>query len=72
MPLCRQQAENKLAQLNAQKSELESKLGAPETYNDTAAFKKVEQDYNQIIQDVKICTKDYEKVFEKLMMMEAL
>jgi ATP-binding cassette subfamily F protein 3 len=65
-----QQAENKLAQLNAKKADLEMKLGSPETYGDTVAFKKVEHDYNQILQDVKVCTKEYERAFEKLMLLE--
>ena len=65
-----QQAENKLAQLNAKKADLEMKLGSPETYGDPVAFKKVENEYNQILQDVKVCTKEYEKAFEKIILLE--
>jgi ATP-binding cassette subfamily F protein 3 len=65
-----QHLETKLAQLTQQKNELEALLATPETYNKPEQFKKVETDYKTIIEEARLCTTEYEKAFEKMMLLE--
>jgi ATP-binding cassette, subfamily F, member 3 len=65
-----QQLEQKMADLNKQKSTLEAALAAPDTYSDPEKFKKTEKDYQSVNIQLSQLNKEYETVFEKLMTLE--
>jgi ATP-binding cassette subfamily F protein 3 len=65
-----QQLEQKIAELNKQKSTLESALAAPDTYSDPEKFKKTEKDYQSVNIQLSQLNKEYEAAFEKLMELE--
>lgn len=65
-----QQAEQKLAELNKRKQALEADLSAPDTYSDAGKFKKTEQEYAAVQQELKSANGQYETLFEKIMELE--
>jgi ATP-binding cassette subfamily F protein 3 len=65
------QAEQKLAELNTKKQQLEAALAAPETYSDPQRFKKIESDYASLLQELKLANAQYESLFEKMMLLES-
>jgi ATP-binding cassette, subfamily F, member 3 len=66
-----QQLEEKIAQLNKQKTTLEAQLTAPDTYSDRNKFVQTETEYKKVGDELKQLNKQYEEVFEKIMELEA-
>jgi len=66
-----QQLEEKIAQLNKQKTTLEAQLTAPDTYSDRNKFVQTETEYKKVGEELKQLNKQYEEVFEKIMELEA-
>lgn len=64
------QLEEKIAQLNKQKTELEAAMAAPETYADKNQFQQTEMAYNKVSSELGLLNKEYETVFEKVMELE--
>ncbi len=65
-----QQLEEKIAKNTAEKKQLEANLALPEIYSDKEKFKEAERKYNQKCQELANNNKEYEKLFEKMMLME--
>jgi ATP-binding cassette, subfamily F, member 3 len=65
-----QQLEQKIAEMNKQKTTLEAALAAPDTYSNPDQFKKTEKDYQSVNNQLSQLNKEYEVVFEKLMELE--
>ena len=65
-----QQLEDKIANLNEQKQQLEAALAAPETYTDKNKFIKTETDYKKVSDELVQLNFQYEKSFEKIMELE--
>ena len=65
-----QQLEEKLAQLNQKKTELETALASPEVYGDKNKFLDTETAYKNITVELAQANADYEVVFEKVMELE--
>jgi ATP-binding cassette, subfamily F, member 3 len=65
-----QQLEEKIAQLNKKKTELEAGLATPEIYNDKTKFVKTEADYKTTAAELTQLNAEYEVVFEKVMELE--
>jgi ATP-binding cassette subfamily F protein 3 len=66
-----QQLEEKIGQLNQQKTRLEAQLTAPDTYADRGKFVQTETDYKKVSEELQRLNKQYEEVFEKIMELEA-
>ncbi len=66
-----QQLEEKIALLNKQKNELEASLSDPATYSDKTKFQQAEAAYKKAGDDLAGLNAEYEKVFEKIMELEA-
>jgi ATP-binding cassette subfamily F protein 3 len=66
-----QKAEEEVNKKNKRKAELELELGKPENYTDHQKFLALENEYKKIMQDLASANADYEKLFEKIMEMEA-
>jgi len=66
-----QQLEEKLAQLNKEKTSLEAALAEPNAYKDQQKFAGTEAAYNKVKAELEKVNKEYEVVFEKLMELEA-
>jgi ATP-binding cassette, subfamily F, member 3 len=66
-----QQLEERTSQLQKQKLQLEEALGSGDTFADKSKFLKVEADYKRVSDELRNVTVEYEKVFEKLMELEA-
>ena len=64
------QLEEKIAQLNKQKIELEAAMAAPESYNNRDKFHQTESSYNKVTTELSTLNKEYEVVFEKVMELE--
>ena len=64
------QLEEKIAQLNKTKTELEAALADPATYNDKTKFVKAEADYKNAETELSKLNAEYEVVFEKVMELE--
>ncbi len=65
-----QQIEEKLAQLNQRKVELEQLMASPENYTKKEKFNETEIAYKHIVEELAILNKEYEIVFEKVMELE--
>jgi ATP-binding cassette, subfamily F, member 3 len=66
-----QQMEEKIGQLNKQKTTLEAQLTAPDTYADRNKFVQTETDYKKVSDELLRLNKEYEQVFEKIMELES-
>ncbi|MGB8193371.1 MAG: ABC-F family ATP-binding cassette domain-containing protein [Chitinophagaceae bacterium] len=66
-----QQLEEKLAKMNAQKTQLAAALADPSTYADKDKFIKAESDYKKSETELAQLNSQYEQVFEKIMEIEA-
>jgi len=66
-----QQLEEKIARLNTDKATLEAQLSDPETYSDKQKFLQTETAYKKAEDELKRCNAEYEKVFERIMELEA-
>lgn len=64
------QLEEKIAQLNKKKTELEAALADPGTYNDKTKFVQTETDYKAASTELEKLNAEYEVVFEKVMELE--
>jgi ATP-binding cassette subfamily F protein 3 len=65
-----QQIEEKLAQLNNSKVELEQSMASPDSYTNKEKFHQTELAYKKVIEEFAILNKEYEIVFEKVMELE--
>jgi ATP-binding cassette, subfamily F, member 3 len=66
-----QQLEEKIAAQNKQKNELEASLSDPGTYSDKIKFQAAETAYKKAAADLTLLNSEYEKLFEKIMELEA-
>jgi hypothetical protein len=66
-----QQLEEKIARLNTEKTTLETQLSDPETYSDKQKFLQTETAYKKAEDELNRCNAEYEKVFERIMELEA-
>jgi len=65
-----QQLEEKIAELNKQKTGLEASLADPATYSDKEKFLQAETDYKKNSSELNRLNAEYEKVFDRLMKLE--
>ena len=65
-----QQIEEKLAQLNKGKAELEQLMASPDGYSNKDKFHQTEIAYKNITSELATLNKEYEIVFEKVMELE--
>jgi ATP-binding cassette subfamily F protein 3 len=65
-----QQLEERIADLNNKKQHLETALADPATYSDKNKFLQTETDYKKVCDELAIQNSEYEKVFEKIMVLE--
>ena len=65
-----QQIEEKLAQLNKRKAELEAVMASPDAYSNKDKFQQTENEYKKITGELSALDKEYETVFEKVMELE--
>ncbi|MES2430850.1 MAG: ATP-binding cassette domain-containing protein [Bacteroidota bacterium] len=65
-----QQIEEKLAQLNKRKLELEATMASPDSYSNKEKFQQTESEYKKITTELDTLNKEYEVVFEKVMELE--
>ena len=65
-----QQLEEKISMLNKQKNVLEAALSEPATYSDKTKFHTAESAYNKAADDLEKLNREYETVFEKIMILE--
>ncbi len=65
-----QQIEEKLAQLNKRKIELEAAMALPDSYSNKDKFQQTENEYKKINGEISALDKEYEVVFEKVMELE--
>ncbi|MEO5945596.1 MAG: ABC-F family ATP-binding cassette domain-containing protein [Chitinophagaceae bacterium] len=65
-----QQLEEKIATLNQEKSELEASLTDPAIYSDKSKFLEAENAYKKAGKELDQFNTEYEKIFEKIMMLE--
>jgi ATP-binding cassette subfamily F protein 3 len=65
-----QQLEEKIAQLNKRKAELETAMASPDSYANKTSFQQTETEYKTVTSDLDKAGKEYETVFEKLMELE--
>jgi ATP-binding cassette subfamily F protein 3 len=64
------QLEEKIAQLNKQKLELEAAMASPDSYSNKEKFQQTETAYQKLSAELSLLNKEYEKVFEKVMELE--
>ena len=65
-----QQIEDKLAQLNKSKIELEAQMASPDNYANKDKFHQTETAYKKVTSELSTLNKEYEVVFEKVMELE--
>jgi len=66
-----QELEARIANLNNVKSEAEKALGNPQIYSDKDKFSASESEYKYASSELEKLNADYEKIFEKIMELEA-
>jgi ATP-binding cassette subfamily F protein 3 len=66
-----QQIEEKIGKAKLEKARLEAALGDPTTYSDKTTFLQAENEYKKIAGELEALNKQYEKVFEKIVTLEA-
>ncbi len=64
------QLEDRISELNKNKTTLETQLGSPEIYGDHEKFRNVEADYQKLQKDLEEQNAEYESLFEKIMKLE--
>lgn len=62
--------EEDINKLNTEKIQLEAELGKPENYSDKNSFIQLEQSYKTNQQKISAASKEYETLFEKIMVLE--
>ncbi len=65
-----EQLEERIAKNTEEKKQLEANLALPEIYSDKEKFIEAEKKYNQKVQELANNNAEYEKLFDKLMLME--
>ena len=65
-----EQLEEKIAKTTEEKKQLEANLSLPEIYSDNNKFIEAEKKYNQKIEQLSNANTEYERLFEKMMVME--
>jgi ATP-binding cassette, subfamily F, member 3 len=65
-----QELEVKIADLTKQRDQLEASLSEPSTYSDKNKFVVAETNYKKATQQLSILTKQYEEIFEKIVLLE--
>ncbi len=65
-----QQLEEKIAQLNKRKIELEATMASPDSYTNKDKFQQTENEYHKNKAELNTLNKEYETVFEKIMELE--
>ncbi len=65
-----QQSEEKVGKLNIEKTKLEADLALPEIYLDKQKFIEAENKYKQNMENLAKTNKEYETLFEKIMVLE--
>lgn len=65
-----EQLEDKIAKAIREKKELEANLALPEIYSDNQKFIEAEKKYNQKVEQLATANEEYEKVFERMMVLE--
>jgi ATP-binding cassette subfamily F protein 3 len=65
-----QELEEKIANLTKQKNQLEASLSDSSTYSDKNKFVAAEANYKKATQELSILTKQYEEIFEKIVLLE--
>ena len=63
--------EEEINALNAEKTNLEAKLAAPDTYSNPQLFQQTETAYNSIVYKISMIQPEYETLFEQLMQFES-
>ncbi len=64
------QLEDKVANLNKKKEELEGLLGSPDIYGDKNKFQQAETNYNRSVKELADANIEFEKVFERMIELE--
>ncbi|MEJ7625902.1 MAG: ABC-F family ATP-binding cassette domain-containing protein [Ferruginibacter sp.] len=64
------QLEDKVAELNSKKNEMEALLSSPDVYGDKNKFHQAEINYKKAVKDHNDANVEYEKVFEKMIELE--
>lgn len=64
------QLEQKLAELNKKKAELEAAMASPDNYANRDKFQQTESAYQKVTVELNQLNKEYETVFEKIMELE--
>lgn len=65
-----EQLEVKIASLNAEKNSLEQSLADPSTYSDKKKFLETEAAYKKTDDEIKKLNMEYERIFERIMLLE--
>ena len=65
-----QQIEEKMAKITEEKKQLEANLALPEIYSDKEKFMEAEKKYQQKLREFESNNTEYEKLFDKMMLME--
>jgi len=65
-----QQVEDKIGKLKVQLSEMEASLVDPAIYSDKQKFIQVENDYKRLTDDLARLNKEYEKIFDTIILLE--
>ena len=65
-----EQLEEKIAKISEEKKKLEADLALPEIYSDKDKFIEAEKKYNQKLQEFARNNAEYEKLFDKMMILE--
>ncbi len=65
-----EQLEEQIAKNTVEKKQLEANLALPEIYSDREKFIEAEKKYNQKLQELSNNNAEYEKLFEKMILME--
>lgn len=64
------QIEQKLAKTTEEKNRLEEDLSKPDVYSDQKKFSEAEKKYQEMVRQLQQENEDYERIFEKLMILE--
>ena len=65
-----QQIEEKIAQFNKRKTEIENSLSTPEVYSDKGKFASAENELKDLARQLSAVNTEYETVFEKLVQLD--
>lgn len=66
-----QQVEGQLASLKERKAGLEANMASPDIYSDKTKYAQIESEYQDVLKFLQRANEQYEKLFEKIMQLEA-